>query len=461
METQTLEQAKLDLKKRGFLNIDTPGINYATEIKHLKKEKNAVILAHYYQEGSIQNIGDFVGDSLQLAQEAAKTNADIIVFAGVHFMVETAKILNPNKTVVLPDLYAGCSLADSCPPDAFKIFKDEHPDHMVVTYINCSAEIKALSDIVCTSSNALKIINSIPENQPIIFAPDKNLGTYLINETGRDMLLWDGACMVHEAFSIEKLFNLAAEHPDAEIIAHPESQPHILKTASYIGSTAGLLKHVRESDKKKFKQERELYKRALLASMYGQKEGSLSIALNISFDHAAKILADITSSYETYFRWVDRKVSQGARDGYMKTKFGWRRNLTYGEKINKRSLFNFMCQGHGSEMLRLALIDLTEKKFEVNALVHDGILLHIKRKSLRKKISQIEKIMTDAAKIVLGNKCKMRVDFKVIRGNFKQDEIEQKKYERIFSKLKKVSVPKIGRVCTQNNAPGQSSYMYS
>jgi|TARA_B100000959_G_scaffold278155_1_gene336027 quinolinate synthase len=252
METQTLEQAKLDLKKRGFLNIDTPGINYATEIKHLKKEKNAVILAHYYQEGSIQNIGDFVGDSLQLAQEAAKTNADIIVFAGVHFMVETAKILNPNKTVVLPDLYAGCSLADSCPPDAFKIFKDEHPDHMVVTYINCSAEIKALSDIVCTSSNALKIINSIPENQPIIFAPDKNLGSYLINETGRDMLLWDGACMVHEAFSIEKLFNLAAEHPDAEIIAHPESQPHILKTASYIGSTAGLLKHVRESDKKKF-----------------------------------------------------------------------------------------------------------------------------------------------------------------------------------------------------------------
>ena len=216
-----------------------------------------------------------------------------------------------------------------------------------------------------------------------------------------------------------------------------------------------------KSDKKKFKQERELYKRALLASMYGQKEGSLSIALNISFDHAAKILADITSSYETYFRWVDRKVSQGARDGYMKTKFGWRRNLTYGEKINKRSLFNFMCQGHGSEMLRLALIDLTEKKFEVNALVHDGILLHVKRKTLRKKISQIEKIMTDAAKIVLGNKCKMRVDFKVIRGNFKQDEIEQKKYERIFSKLKKVSVPKIGRVCTQNNAPGQSSYMYS
>jgi len=252
METHTLDQAKANLEEVGFLNIPTTGIDYVAEINKLRKEKNAVILAHYYQEDAIQDIADFVGDSLQLAQEAAKTDADIIVFAGVHFMAETAKILNPKKTVVLPDLHAGCSLADSCPPEEFKKFKEAHPDHMVVTYINCSADIKALSDIVCTSSNALKIINSIPKDQPIIFAPDKNLGTYLIGETGRDMLLWEGACIVHEAFSIEKLLELAAEHPDAEIIAHPESQTHILRTASYIGSTAGLLKHVRESDKKKF-----------------------------------------------------------------------------------------------------------------------------------------------------------------------------------------------------------------
>ena len=252
METHTLDRAKANLEEVGFLNIPTTGIDYVAEIKRLKKEKNAVILAHYYQEDAIQDIADFVGDSLQLAQEAAKTDADIIVFAGVHFMAETAKILNPKKTVVLPDLHAGCSLADSCPPSEFKKFKEAHPDHMVVTYINCSADIKALSDIVCTSSNALKIINSIPEDQPIIFAPDKNLGTYLIGETGRDMLLWEGACIVHEAFSIEKLLEVAAENPDAEIIAHPESQTHILRTASYIGSTAGLLKHVRESDKQKF-----------------------------------------------------------------------------------------------------------------------------------------------------------------------------------------------------------------
>lgn len=252
MEMQTLTTAKEKLEEKGFLNLDTQGVDYVAEINRLRKEKNAIILAHYYQESAIQDLADFVGDSLQLAQKAAETDADMIVFAGVHFMAETAKILNPTKKVVLPDLHAGCSLADSCPPDAFSAFKKKHPDHMVVTYINCSADIKALSDIVCTSSNALKIIQSIPEDQPIIFAPDKNLGTYLINETGRDMLLWEGACMVHEAFSIEKLLNLAAENPDAEIIAHPESQTHILKTASYIGSTAGLLKHVRESDKKKF-----------------------------------------------------------------------------------------------------------------------------------------------------------------------------------------------------------------
>ena len=216
-----------------------------------------------------------------------------------------------------------------------------------------------------------------------------------------------------------------------------------------------------KSNKKKFSLERNLYKTSLLASMFGQKEGSLSATLNISMDHAAKLLVDITTSYETYFKWAAGKVSRGVRDGYMKTKFGWRRNITFGEKVNKRSLYNFMCQGHGSEMLRMALISLTEKKFEVNALVHDGILLHVKDKNIDKKILQIRKIMTDAAKIVLGKECKMRVDFKIIRGNFKQDEEEQKKYERIFSKLKKVSVPKIGRVCTQNNAPVQSSYMYS
>ncbi|MGY5352605.1 quinolinate synthase NadA [Wenyingzhuangia sp. IMCC45533] len=249
----TLAQAKENLDNKGFLDIDIKNnIDYVAEIHRLKKEKNAVILAHYYQEEAIQDIADFVGDSLQLAQEAAKTNADIIVFAGVHFMAETAKILNPQKKVLLPDLKAGCSLADSCPPEDFKAFKAKHPDHKVVTYINCSAEIKTMSDIVCTSSNAVKIINSFPKDEKIIFAPDKNLGDYLNKETGRNMLLWDGSCMVHEAFSIEKLLNLAAEHPDAEIIAHPESPSHILKTASYIGSTAGLLKYARESKNNKF-----------------------------------------------------------------------------------------------------------------------------------------------------------------------------------------------------------------
>lgn len=216
-----------------------------------------------------------------------------------------------------------------------------------------------------------------------------------------------------------------------------------------------------KSGKVKHAVERELYKRSLLASMYGQMEYSLSKTLNIPLDHAAKLLVDITNSYERYFKWVAQKVSRGLRDGYMKTKFGWRRNVAYGEKINKRSLFNFMCQGHGSEMLRFALISLTDKKFEVNALVHDGILLHIKDQNVDKKILQVRKLMTDAAKIVLGKHCKMRVDIKEIRGNFKQDEKEQKKFERIFSKVKRSSVPKIGQVCTQNTTPGQSSYMYS
>ena len=249
---ETLSAAKEKLNEKGFLDIETPNINYVKEILRLKKEKNAVLLAHYYQIDEIQEIADFVGDSLALAQQAAKTDADIIVFAGVHFMAETAKILNPDKKVLLPDLLAGCSLADSCPPEEFSAFKAKHPNHVVVTYINCSAEIKALSDYVCTSSNARKIINAIPKEQPIIFAPDRNLGDYLNKETGREMLLWDGACMVHEAFSMEKLIDLYKEHPDAELIAHPESEAHMLKVAKYIGSTSGLLNHVRNSDKNKF-----------------------------------------------------------------------------------------------------------------------------------------------------------------------------------------------------------------
>lgn len=222
------------------------------KILQLKKEKNAVILAHYYQQDDIQEIADYVGDSLGLSQVAEKVDADIILFAGVHFMAETAKILNPTKKVILPDLMAGCSLADSCPPEQFKKFKDAHPNHLVITYVNCSAEIKALSDIVCTSSNALKIVESVPKETPIIFAPDRNLGKYISQKTGRDMLLWDGSCVVHEAFSFDKLLALHREHPDAKIIAHPESETHILETASYIGSTAGMIQHVKESPYTKF-----------------------------------------------------------------------------------------------------------------------------------------------------------------------------------------------------------------
>lgn len=248
-----LEKAKNNLNEKGFLDLDLPkNIDYVKEIKKLRKKKNAIILAHYYQEDAIQDIADFVGDSLALAQKAAETNAAIIVFAGVHFMAETAKILNPTKKVVLPDLKAGCSLAESCPPTDFEAFKKKHPNHLVVSYVNTSAEIKALTDIVCTSSNAEKIINSIPKNQPIIFAPDRNLGAWLIKKTGRDMVLWDGACMVHEAFSIEKILNLYAENPDAEIIAHPESEAHLLKVAKYVGSTSGLLNYVQKSKSSKF-----------------------------------------------------------------------------------------------------------------------------------------------------------------------------------------------------------------
>lgn len=253
MNSMELEEAKANLNKRGFLDVMIPkDIDLVEEINKLRKEKNAVILAHYYQDGAIQDIADFVGDSLALSQKAANVDADVIVFAGVHFMAETAKILNPNKKVLLPDLKAGCSLAESCPPEKFKPFVEAHPDHKVVTYINCSADIKALSDIVCTSSNAEKIVASIPEDQPIIFAPDKNLGAYIMKKTGRPMLLWDGACIVHEAFDLEKILKLHQDHPSAEIIAHPESEAHILKVASYIGSTSGLINYVKNSDKKEF-----------------------------------------------------------------------------------------------------------------------------------------------------------------------------------------------------------------
>ena len=217
------------------------------KILELKKRKNAVILAHYYQEEAIQEIADFVGDSLELSRKASQVDADIIIFAGVYFMAETAKIVNPNKKVIVPDVKAGCSLADGCPPDEFKNFLEKYPNHTVVTYINCTAEVKTLTDIVCTSSNAKKVIASIPEDQPIVFAPDKNLGKYLIAETGRDMVLWEGSCIVHEAFSLEKLIDLYKKHPTATIIAHPESETHILKVAHYIGSTSGMLNHVKNS----------------------------------------------------------------------------------------------------------------------------------------------------------------------------------------------------------------------
>lgn len=218
----------------------------------LKQEKNAVILAHYYQDKAIQDIADFVGDSLELSRKASTTDADIIVFAGVYFMAETAKIVNPTKKVLIPDENAGCSLADGCLPEDFKQFLSKYPNHTVVTYINCSAEVKTLTDIVCTSSNAKKVIASIPEDQPIVFAPDKNLGKYLIAETGREMVLWEGSCIVHEAFSLEKLIDLHKKYPTAQIIAHPESETHILQVANYIGSTSGMINYVKESNQNIF-----------------------------------------------------------------------------------------------------------------------------------------------------------------------------------------------------------------
>ena len=218
--------------------------NLASEILRIKKDKNAVILAHYYQSPEIQEIADYLGDSLYLAQCASKTNADIIILAGVHFMAETAKIINPSKKILLPDVKAGCSLAESCPPKDFKAFINNYPDAIVVSYINCAAEIKALSHIVCTSSNAKKVINSIPKSKKIIFAPDKNLGQYLIKETGRKMILWDGACLVHEAFSLERIITLANKYPSAKFIAHPESTSPILEIANFIGSTSALLNYI-------------------------------------------------------------------------------------------------------------------------------------------------------------------------------------------------------------------------
>ena len=236
------------LDQKGFLDLEIPeGLDLVAEIKRLKKEKKAVLLAHYYQEAEIQELADYLGDSLYLAQAAEKVAAEMIVFAGVHFMAETAKIINPSKKVILPDLNAGCSLADSCPPNEFKKFIDQYPEAHVVTYINCSAEIKALSSIVCTSSNAVRIIESIPEGETIIFAPDKNLGRYLIKETGRNMILWDGSCIVHEAFSFERIVSLAKEYPKAKFIAHPESESQVLDIADYIGSTSGLLNYVEKN----------------------------------------------------------------------------------------------------------------------------------------------------------------------------------------------------------------------
>lgn len=241
------------LEQQGFLDIPVdPTLDLFSEIARLKKEKNAILLAHYYQDADIQDIADYIGDSLGLAQKAQSTEADMIVFAGVHFMAETAKILNPSKKVVLPDLKAGCSLADSCPADDFAAFKAQHPNHVVISYINCTAEIKALSDYICTSSNAEFIVNSVPADKGIIFAPDKNLGAYLVKKTGRDMILWDGACMVHEIFSLDKILMLKEKHPNAQLIAHPECEAIILEHAEYIGSTTNLLKYTIQSPVQEF-----------------------------------------------------------------------------------------------------------------------------------------------------------------------------------------------------------------
>lgn len=243
----------VDIRQAGFIDEDVdPSLDLFQEIRRLKKEKNAVILAHYYQDADIQDIADFIGDSLGLAREAQKSKADIIVFAGVHFMAETAKILNPNRKVIIPDLKAGCSLSDSCPPELFARFRTEHPDHIVISYINCSAEIKALSDVICTSSNAVAIVESFSKEQPIIFAPDKNLGAYINRITGRKMLLWNGACMVHEIFSQRKIHALSRIHPEAEVIVHPECEEAVIQLADFVGSTTQLLDYTARSSAQSF-----------------------------------------------------------------------------------------------------------------------------------------------------------------------------------------------------------------
>jgi quinolinate synthase len=241
------------LKMKGFIDepVD-PKIKLTDEIIRLKKEKNAVILSHFYVDGDLQDIADYVGDSLGLSQQAAATNAEIIVFVGVHFMAETAKIISPSKKVLLPDLNAGCSLADSAPYEKFTDFKAKYPDHKVISYINCTADLKTLSDIICTSANAQKIVESFPNDQKLIFAPDKNLGNYLNSLTGREMVLWDGACMVHEQYSVGKIIELMDEHPDAEFIAHPECEGPVLLLAKYIGSTTALLNYIKKSGSQKF-----------------------------------------------------------------------------------------------------------------------------------------------------------------------------------------------------------------
>jgi len=227
-------------------------VDLEREIQELKRHHNAVILAHYYQESEIQDVADFVGDSLALAQAAAKTQADVIVFCGVHFMAETAKILNPTRRVLLPDLKAGCSLSDRCPPAAFRAFKEKHPEHFVVSYVNSSAAVKAMSDVICTSSNAVKIVNQVPRDRQILFAPDQHLGRYVMKQTGRDMVLWPGSCIVHEIFSEKRLVQLKVQHPDAEVVAHPECEEAVLRHADFIGSTKGLLDHVLQSPKREF-----------------------------------------------------------------------------------------------------------------------------------------------------------------------------------------------------------------
>ncbi|NQT78232.1 MAG: quinolinate synthase NadA [Bacteroidetes bacterium] len=227
-------------------------MNYRDRIIQLKKTKNAIILAHYYQIAEIQDIADYVGDSLGLAQQASQANSDLIVFAGVHFMAETAKILSPETKVVIPDIEAGCSLADSCPPEKFSAFRNKYPDHIVISYINCSAEIKTMSDVICTSGNAKQIVESFPEDQKIIFAPDKNLGAYINNITGKNMVLWDGSCEVHDILSTEAIINLKIEHPDAKLVAHPECKAQVLELADYIGSTTAMLNFTKTDHTQKY-----------------------------------------------------------------------------------------------------------------------------------------------------------------------------------------------------------------